>query len=149
VYVQALGIKKTKTLSLRRRSVAVTEKRFPNTITRCSPNKALLFKTVVFNFFHATTHSATQFNLTTPFRKFTVKHIKCSCVCTRENHNDQEITYDIIMLNGDSFIKFMHMATSVRKRPVQFRLCCNQFVLLSECHEWSTVPINRTVWYSQ
>jgi len=30
---------------------------------------------VVFNLFHAVTHFAAQFNLTTPFRKFTVRLI--------------------------------------------------------------------------
>ena len=41
--------------------------------------------------------------------------MKCSCVCTIENHNDYKITYDITaMLNKDSFIKFMHMAASVK-----------------------------------
>jgi len=53
--------------------------------------------------------------LTTPFRKFPVRHMKCSCVCTIENHNDYKITYDITMLNQDSFGKFMHMAASVRE----------------------------------
>ena len=57
---------------------------------------------MVFNLFHA----ATQFDLTTPFRKFPV--------CTKENHNDQNPTYDITTLNKDSYIKFMHMAASVR-----------------------------------
>jgi len=42
--------------------------------------------------------------------------MKRSSVCTIENHNDQKITYDITMLNKDSFIKFMHMAASVRER---------------------------------
>jgi len=39
--------------------------------------------------------------------------MKCSCVCTIENHNDYKITYDIKVLNQDSFVKFMHMAASV------------------------------------
>jgi len=43
------------------------------------------FKPVVFNVFHAATNFATQFNLTTPFQKFPVSHMKCSCVCTIEN----------------------------------------------------------------
>jgi len=43
---------------------------------------------VVFNLFHAATHFATQFNLTTPFRKFPVRHMKCSCVFTTENNNE-------------------------------------------------------------
>jgi len=33
-------------------------------------------KPVVFNLFHAATNFATQFNLTTPFRKFPVRHIR-------------------------------------------------------------------------
>jgi len=41
--------------------------------------------------------------------------MKCSCVCTIENHNDYKITDDIIVLNQDSFVKFMHMAASVRE----------------------------------
>jgi len=72
-------------------------------------------KPVVFNLFHAATHFATLFKLTTPFRKFPVRHMKCSCVYTIENHNDYRITYDIIVLNQDSFVKFMHMAPSVRE----------------------------------
>ena len=52
-------------------------------------------KPVVFNLFHAATHFATQFNLTTPLRKFPVRHMKCSCVCTIESYNDYKITYDI------------------------------------------------------
>jgi len=42
---------------------------------------------VVFNLFHAAILFATQFNLTTPFRKFPVRHMKCSCVCKIENRN--------------------------------------------------------------
>jgi len=72
-------------------------------------------KPVVFNLFHAATHFATQFILTTPFRKFPVRHMKCSCVCTIENHNDYKITYDITVWNQDSFAKFMHMAASMRE----------------------------------
>jgi len=72
-------------------------------------------KPVVFDLFHAATHFATQFNLTTPFRKFPVKHVKCNCVCTIQNHNDYTMTYDITVLNQDSFVKFMHMAASVRE----------------------------------
>jgi len=72
-------------------------------------------KPVVFNLFHAATHFATQFNLTTPFGKYPVRHMKCSCVCTIKNHNDYKITYDITVLNQDSFVKFMHMAASVRE----------------------------------
>ena len=73
-------------------------------------------KPVVFNqLFHAVTHFATQFNLTTPFRKFPVRHMKCSCVCTIEKHNDYKITYDITVLNQDLFVKFTHMAASVRE----------------------------------
>jgi len=37
------------------------------------PNIRLYFRTVVFNIVRATTHFVTQFNLTTPFRKFTVR----------------------------------------------------------------------------
>jgi len=73
------------------------------------------FKPVIFNLFHAAAYFATQFNLTTPFRKFPVRHMKCSCVCTLEYHNDYKITYDITVLNQDSFVKFMHMAASVRE----------------------------------
>jgi len=51
----------------------------------------------------------------TPFRKFPVRNMKCSCVCTIENHNDYKITYNITMLNHDSFVKFMHMAASMRE----------------------------------
>jgi len=73
-------------------------------------------KPVVFNqLFHAAIHFATQFNLTTPFRKFPVRHMKCSCVCTIENHNDYKITYDITVLSQDSFVKFMHMVASMRE----------------------------------
>ena len=73
-------------------------------------------KPVVFNqLFHAATHFATQFNLTTTFRKFPVRHMKCSCVCRIENRNDYKITYHITVLNHDSFVKFMHMAASVRE----------------------------------
>jgi len=32
-----------------------------------------------------------------------------------ENHNDYKITYDITVLNQDSFVKFMHLAASVRE----------------------------------
>jgi len=39
-----------------------------------------------------TTHIATQFNLTTPFQKFPVMHMKCSCACTIQNHNDEKIS---------------------------------------------------------
>ena len=73
-------------------------------------------KPVDFNqLFLAATHFATQFNLTTTFRKFPVRHMKCSCVCTIENHNDYKIMYDITVLNHDSFLKFMRMAASVRE----------------------------------
>ena len=41
-----------------------------------------------FSTFYAATHFATQFNLTTPFRKYPVRHMKCSCVCKIEKHND-------------------------------------------------------------
>jgi len=50
------------------------------------------FRTVVFNLFHTATHFATQFNLTTLFKKFPVMYMKSSCVCTIENHNDLKIT---------------------------------------------------------
>jgi len=40
---------------------------------------------VVFNLFQAATHFATQFNLLNPFRKFSVRHTKCNCVCTISN----------------------------------------------------------------
>jgi len=63
------------------------------------------FRTVVFNFFHTATHFTTQFNLTTPFQNFPVMHMKCSCVCTVENHNDKKITYYITMFNKDSLVK--------------------------------------------
>ena len=72
-------------------------------------------KPVVSNLFDAATHFATQFNLMTPFRKFPVRHMKCSCVCTVENHNDYKITYDITVLNQGSFVKLMHMAASARE----------------------------------
>ena len=48
-------------------------------------NADVKFETVVLNLFHAATHFATKFNLTTPFRKFPVMHMKCSCVCTKKN----------------------------------------------------------------
>jgi len=80
-----------------------------------SHTKMTSIRAVVFNLLHAATHFATQFNLTTPFRKFPVRHMKCSCVCTTENHNVHKITYDITMLNQDSFVTFMHMAASVRE----------------------------------
>jgi len=50
--------------------------------------QSCLAKSVAFKLFHAATHFATQFNVTTPFRKFPVRHMKCSCVCPMENHND-------------------------------------------------------------
>jgi len=40
--------------------------------------------------------------------------MKNSCVCAIENHIAYEITYDITVLKQDSFVKFMHMAASVR-----------------------------------
>jgi len=46
------------------------------------------FRTVVFNRLHTATHFVTQFNLTNPFQKFTLMHMKCRCVFTTENHND-------------------------------------------------------------
>jgi len=66
-------------------------------------------KPVVCNLFHAATHFSTQFTPTTPLRKFPVRHMKCSCVCTTENRNECKITYDITVLNQDSCVKFMHM----------------------------------------
>jgi len=65
---------------------------------------------MVFNLFHAATHFATQLNLTTPVQKCPDRDVKCSCVCTVENHKDEKVMYDITMLNKDSFVKFMHMA---------------------------------------
>jgi len=62
-------------------------------------------KPVAFNLFHAAIHFATQFNLTIPFRKFPVRHMKCNCVCTIENHNGYKITHDITVFNQDSFVK--------------------------------------------
>ena len=46
------------------------------------------FGVVVFNLFHTAPHFSTQFNLTTPFQKFPVVHMQCSCVCAIENHSD-------------------------------------------------------------
>jgi len=46
------------------------------------------FRAVVFNLFHTATHLATRFNLTTPLKKFPIMHMKCSCACTIQNHND-------------------------------------------------------------
>jgi len=79
-------------------------------------------KSVVFNLFHAATHFAAQFNLTTPFRKFPGRHMKCSCVCAIENHNDEKVTYDVTMLNKDSFITLMHMAASARVIRAVYKL---------------------------
>jgi len=59
---------------------------------------------VVSNLFHASIHFSTRFNLTIPFRKYPVTHMKCSCVCAIENHNDEKITYDITMVNKYPFI---------------------------------------------
>jgi len=70
----------------------------------------IFFTAVVFNHFHAATHSSAKFDLTNPFRKYLVIHVKC----TMENHNDLKVTYDITTLNKDSFIKLMHMEASVR-----------------------------------
>jgi len=50
--------------------------------------KRVHFRAVVFSIFHTATHFATEFNLITPFQKFPVLHMECSCVCTIENHND-------------------------------------------------------------
>jgi len=44
--------------------------------------------------------------------------MKCSCVCTIENHNDYKIMYDITVLNQDSFVKFVHLAATVRETRV-------------------------------
>jgi len=47
---------------------------------------------VVFNIFQAAeTHFAIQFNLSTPFRNFPLRHRKCSCACAMENHSDYKI----------------------------------------------------------
>jgi len=81
----------------------------------------VLSTAVAFNLFHAGTHFATQFKVRTPFRKFPVRHIKCSCVCTIENHNDYKITYDITMLDKDSFMKFVHLAVSVRETRAVYK----------------------------
>ena len=63
-----------------------------------------VFRSVIFNVFHAATHFAIQFNLTIPFRKFPVRHMWCGCVCTIENHNDWKLIFDTTMLNKDSFL---------------------------------------------
>jgi len=47
--------------------------------------------------------------------------MKCSCVCTIEIHNDYKITYDITVLNKDSFIKLMHMAASLRETRAVYK----------------------------
>jgi len=65
-------------------------------------------RAVVVNLFHAVTHFAAQFDHTPPFRKFTLRHMTCSCVCKIENNNDSKLTYDITMLQKDSFFKLMH-----------------------------------------
>jgi len=70
---------------------------------------------VVFNLFHAATHFATQFNITTPFRKSPVRHMKCSCVCKIENYNDYKITYYITMLNKTHLLNPCTLAASVRE----------------------------------
>jgi len=72
-------------------------------------------KPVVFNIFQAATHFETQFDLSTPFQKVPVRHMKYNCVCTIENHNDSKITYDITIPNKNSFIEFIHMTASVRE----------------------------------
>jgi len=41
-------------------------------------------KPVVFNIFQVATHFETQFDLSTSFRNFPVRHMKCSCVCTKK-----------------------------------------------------------------
>jgi len=45
-------------------------------------------KPVVFNIFQVATHFETQFDLSTSFRNFPVRRMKCSCVCAIKNHND-------------------------------------------------------------
>jgi len=72
-------------------------------------------KPVVFNIFQAARHFETQFNLSTPFQKFLVGHMKCNCVCTIESHNDSKITYDITMPNKNSFIKFIQCESNDTK----------------------------------
>ena len=72
-------------------------------------------KPVVSNIFQAATNFETQFKLSTPFRNFPVRHMKCSCVFTIENHSDSKITYDITMPKKNSYIKFMHMTASVKE----------------------------------
>jgi len=49
---------------------------------------SIFFMAVVFNLFHVATHFATKFDLKNPLRKYLVIHMKCSCACTMENHND-------------------------------------------------------------
>ena len=41
-----------------------------------------------------------------PFRNFPVRHRKCSCVCTIENHNVKEITIDITILNKNHLLNW-------------------------------------------
>jgi len=95
------------------------ERVFPRVATRGFFQK--FSRAVVFNLFHAVAHFPIQFNLTTPFRKFPVWHMKCSCVFTTENHNTSKITYDIIKVNKDSFIKFMHMAALLTETYTVYR----------------------------
>jgi len=75
--------------------------------------ESLWCRAVIFNLFHAATHFATQFNLTTPFRKFLSQAYKMQ-LCLH-NRKWQKITHDITTLNKDSFFKFMLMAASVRE----------------------------------
>jgi len=49
-------------------------------------------KLVVLKILQAATHFETQLGRSTPFRNFPVigLHIRCSCVCTIEDHNDEK-----------------------------------------------------------
>ena len=90
-----------------------TKKLQPSTCTllfkRCFFSWCCIVDQWFFNLFYVATHFATHFNLMTP-PKFLFRHMECSCVCTIKI----AITYNITMLNKESFIKFMHMAASVR-----------------------------------
>jgi len=78
-----------------------------------------MFKPVVFNLFHAATNFATNLNLTTPFRKFPVRHMKMQLCFDNRKSQWLKITYDITTLNKDSLIKFMYMAASVSETRIQ------------------------------
>jgi len=39
-----------------------------------------------------------------------------------ENHNDLKITYDITMLNKDSFIEMIHMSASLRETRAVYKI---------------------------